>query len=675
MNRLLVFPKRWLSILFCFTVVFGYAQNSNAIDSLKQELTQLKKLTNEHVDLLLELADEYVDIDLEKAIDYSTDALQIAKNQPNILNVAKSLFALGNFFRLQGEPQKALDFMNRAKLLYFILGDQKKLQRTLGNIAQTYLLQSKFSEALTYSFYVLRMAEKSNDLSALIAVNNALGNIYYAQGKFSESLVYFKAALQHFNRQTTKDTNHEFVLHRNLANVFLDLGNYEQAEHYIEASRKIASKVESLDFMYVVLIQRGYLSFEQGRFEESIGYFQEAYPVAQQLGSRTYEASVHLEIGRAYLKWAKEDKTNSQNQTHFEQAVLHLEQSAGLFLEIENLNEYQYIQELISECYQALGNYQEALLAHQEFVKYKDSLYHEEQVAEITRIEMNHTFSKEQDSIQFRNEKEIAIRELKIQEKNKQTWALSLGLLLFGFFGFFVFRQNQIIKKKNLELIASNTLKLRFFNLINHDLRSPIAHLLESLYIQKDNPNNSNLLDMNIVAVENLYETMDDILLWSKGQMEQFEPQKNHIDLSKLIESTLKTIPIPEHVVLLWNFEENIFFISDENYLKTIIRNLVSNALHAIKAKSSAQIQFKTWKDDNAIHMSITDNGKGAPMEYFDPLFHQNTPIGSKNGLGLHLIRDLARAIECDIDVKSELGSGTTIHLKLRNEGTLKNDK
>ncbi|MBC8883913.1 sensor histidine kinase [Flavobacterium piscinae] len=63
--------------------------------------------------------------------------------------------------------------------------------------------------------------------------------------------------------------------------------------------------------------------------------------------------------------------------------------------------------------------------------------------------------------------------------------------------------------------------------------------------------------------------------------------------------------------------------------------------------------------------LSVTDNGKGASQDQFKALYDEKEVVGIKSGLGLHLIRDLAKAIDCEISVDSKIGMGTTFILKL----------
>lgn len=110
---------------------------------------------------------------------------------------------------------------------------------------------------------------------------------------------------------------------------------------------------------------------------------------------------------------------------------------------------------------------------------------------------------------------------------------------------------------------------------------------------------------------------------------------------------------------------DNLEVFTDENYLKTIVRNLTSNAISAFTTTKNSSIFWKAWQENGKSYLSITDNGSGASKENFKALYDDTEVVGIKTGLGLHLIRDLAKAINCDITVESKIGLGTTFVLKL----------
>src|SRR5690606_36615073 len=92
---------------------------------------------------------------------------------------------------------------------------------------------------------------------------------------------------------------------------------------------------------------------------------------------------------------------------------------------------------------------------------------------------------------------------------------------------------------------------------------------------------------------------------------------------------------------------QNISLNTDKNYLQTIAYNLTSNAIKVLKDIPQPAIIWKASQENNQIILSITDNGSGSDNEKFKALYDEKQTVGIKTGLGLHIIRDLAKAIQC----------------------------
>jgi signal transduction histidine kinase len=165
-------------------------------------------------------------------------------------------------------------------------------------------------------------------------------------------------------------------------------------------------------------------------------------------------------------------------------------------------------------------------------------------------------------------------------------------------------------------------------------------------------------------SAENLLHNMEEVLLWSKGQMENFKPVKKGIligNLFKQIEAAFKDY---DNVQLSFSDSENIAIVTDENYLFTIMKNLTANAVKALEGKANGLIQWKAAKQkDGKVTLSITDNGSGLTEAQRDGLLTGQEITGNKNGFGFHIVRDLAVAIQLLILAKSQPGIGTEFSL------------
>lgn len=331
------------------------------------------------------------------------------------------------------------------------------------------------------------------------------------------------------------------------------------------------------------------------------------------------------------------------------------------------------INKKLSQSYKALGLWKEAFYYNEIYSNYNDEMMQESAKQSIANAEARYQNKTKQQKIRNLST-ENTIKNIQIADAKKQRFYLISGLVLVGIIGLLLFRQNQIRNKTNRklqllnqELDEANKIKARFFSILNHDLRSPVSNLIHFLHLQKENPeliDEETALRMQtkvISGAENLLTSMEDILLWSKGQMENFKPHFKEIPVETVFEETQKHFSNIENISISFENQENIILNTDENYLKTIIRNLTGNAIKALDKRENPKIIWKAGQKDNQFYLSITDNGPGGTQEKFKALYDDSEVIGIKSGLGLHLIRDLATAIDCKIKVCSEPNSGTTI--------------
>ena len=211
--------------------------------------------------------------------------------------------------------------------------------------------------------------------------------------------------------------------------------------------------------------------------------------------------------------------------------------------------------------------------------------------------------------------------------------------------------------------------KARFFGILSHDLRGPIANLANFLHLQKTSPdlftaeqtaaNQKKISD----SADALLETMETMLLWSKEQMQNFKPQIKNIPVDDLYHYLENFFSQTEQVRISFNSEAGLSVQADENYLQVIMQNLTANAVRALKNTPGATINWNAKKQGNNTVLSITDNGPGISKDNAKALMEDNIAANAKSGFGLHLIRDLAKAIRFKISLESAPGMGTTFTL------------
>jgi signal transduction histidine kinase len=106
----------------------------------------------------------------------------------------------------------------------------------------------------------------------------------------------------------------------------------------------------------------------------------------------------------------------------------------------------------------------------------------------------------------------------------------------------------------------------------------------------------------------------------------------------------------------------------DRRQLEQVFLNIVLNALDAMPGGGMLSISCGTTRDREQVSVAFTDTGVGIPKhrisDVFDP-FYTTKPDAKGTGLGLSVSLGIIRQHGGDMEVKSEVGEGTTFTVLL----------
>jgi PAS domain S-box-containing protein len=229
------------------------------------------------------------------------------------------------------------------------------------------------------------------------------------------------------------------------------------------------------------------------------------------------------------------------------------------------------------------------------------------------------------------------------------------------------------IIQQNKELQKLNADKNRFMQILAHDLRSPFNSLLgfSELLLRNLRLYNIEVIENQLKMIyntsKNTYNLLEDLLLWSKSQAGKlpFDPQS--IDFYSLCTKVIENLLIVSNekkVLINCLQHENIVLHADENMLKTIVRNLISNAIKF--SNEGGFIYIYTEKQQDMVTIVVSDNGVGIDNENQAKLWNSAQPYttyGTKKekgtGLGLMLCKEFVEKHGGKIWVESEAGKGS----------------
>lgn len=236
--------------------------------------------------------------------------------------------------------------------------------------------------------------------------------------------------------------------------------------------------------------------------------------------------------------------------------------------------------------------------------------------------------------------------------------------------------KNYQILQQNKELQQINLDKNNFITIIAHDLKNPFGsmHGLLSLLTKNIRKYDIDKVESFITTIhkasQNTNNLLDDLLMWGKLKTNDliFVPQSEKlITVCKEIYESLKLTATEKNITLKLFCVEEIVVFADLNMLKTVLRNLISNAIKY--TNSGGTIIMSAEKIQSNVKISVSDNGIGISQDKLIKLFNpsqMSTTPGTINekgtGLGLLLCKECVEKNNGSIHVESELGKGSNFY-------------
>jgi len=148
------------------------------------------------------------------------------------------------------------------------------------------------------------------------------------------------------------------------------------------------------------------------------------------------------------------------------------------------------------------------------------------------------------------------------------------------------------------------------------------------------------------------------------------EPVLQDVDVARLIDDMARLVDkeaLFKNVTLTRKLPEDLPRLqTDAPLLRQVVLNLMTNALQAVD--HGGAIEVSASADDDALSISVKDNGRGIPPENLDKIFNPfftTKPPGQGTGLGLSLCHNLVSGMSGKITVESQVGKGTTFTVRL----------
>jgi len=620
---------RYLYIVFLFVLLLPLHLFPQNADSIIYNINNSFKESSNRYIALTDSIKAYIDKDYSISLKLGDEALKhVDINSDDFKNVKLfDLLALTN--RSLGDYAKSIDYYY---LIIRIL--EKDINNNSKQLADAYLNLAEVYRAFTDYFKALSFIAKSSELFNKLSDDKGISRTYNR-----EAAIYFEMGVK------SVDSNY-----------------IKKASELSNKSINIANKNNYFDLQMNNLNILAACNAVNKNYDNALDLYHKALSISDSNNLTADRPNILNNIASAYYDLKNYDKC--------------IEFAKRSYDESKKSNIPVYIREaslLLYQSFKAKGDLKEAILYFEEYTNISFSLYN---------IEKNNSIRQNERKVE--EEK----NNLKI-EKEKNQRILIIGSIIavcIFIFSFYFFRhtvmkkvnvdlynKNDIISKQNEDLETLIQNQNKFFSILAHDLRNPFngilgfLHILTKDYSTLTDDERKEYIGYVRTSSETVYNLVVRLLEWSRLQGGRLECNTETLllkpfilDLIKIHSSTLQN----KKLNLIDEIPEDLKLVADKNFLETILRNLIDNAIKF--SKEGGVIRISTDIKNKNVDISIEDSGIGISKENLEKLFRIDKKILAKGtfmeegtGMGLILVKDMIEKMNGSIRAESDFGKGT----------------
>jgi adenylate cyclase len=349
----------------------------------------------------------------------------------------------------------------------YALADELEWKKGLAgashSIAANYYYKSDYPKAIEYFFKALKINEELNDTIKIAEIFGNIGNVYGLQGNNSEALEYYNKALKIFEKLNKKEEIASEL--GNEGAIYYALHDYKMALECESKALKISRELDDKGEIAKNLGNLGNVYAALADYDNALAYDDSALNIYKELGDRNSIAINLGNIGETYLQIGKSTKKNAA----FLKAIDYLTRAIIIDKEIGDLNNLKEFSQYLSECYELMGDYKNALENYKEFTLFNDSVSSISSKIKINNLE-------NQRALDIKDE-QIKINKLEVSKKRNESLFLMSGIFILLFVIIFI-----TLERKKSESLLLNILPAKIAKRLRRK-EHPIADYFSNVSI------------------------------------------------------------------------------------------------------------------------------------------------------------------------------------------------
>ncbi|MBC3541142.1 tetratricopeptide repeat protein [Rufibacter sediminis] len=646
---------RFLLILVLLLPGRLFAQQ-NQVEELKQRLAAASSDTA-RVNIGCALSREYMLSDVLKAMQQARSSQELAKKAKYLKGEAEAIGLIGHGHLVLGEFDKAFPYFYTSLRIASQLKDTTLLVTTYNNLGVLCYRTKDEKRALQNYHLAQSLALKTNNQNGLGRVYNNLGNIYETRKDFATALTYYQKATNIHRQSGNRKSYGVGLANIGIAHNFM--GKPAQGLPYLQEALQIDEELGNNMNKTVTLggIANIYQSLKQP--QRALHYARQSYEVAVGTVSSKKIMAAAQRLADLYAS-VKDFENAYKYQTIFTQEDLKLNldqqnrKAAEIISKFENSQ-----QELENIKLKAQQRIQALDIAQQQ-----KTMWFEGAILLLLLLLVIGLYLSKQ---KFKNlSRQLQEATSLLLQKNQEITAQKEEIT----------KQAAILESNNAQLDRHNSFKSKVFSIVSHDLRSPFNSIQGILQLVQNRSLSEGevkrffaLLGKNMEVVVKM---MDNLLFWSKAQMQGSSLELHPVRLHDMVNETLHVLEAQasaKEVRLFNGVNQQLTINTDKERLSFVLRNMVANAIKFSFA--GGEVTLEAHEQEKGISFVVTDAGKGISESNLAKLFSgkrfttPGTALEQGTGLGLLLSKELVESLNGKITVESVQNQGSTFTIYL----------
>ncbi len=572
-------------------------------------------------------------------------------------------------------------------LLPFVLFGQKKSTQKIDStdyfiqLAKFYKKTDNYKLSLVFSQKAYNYAKVKNNIKGKGDALFLLGTTYFDLNKMNDAVETFLKSANSFS-QLPPSTDFALCYYY-IGLCYMSLEEFTKAETYFDKSQNIYT-VLKIDTSQFLNLQKGILYKKNGNKEMAYKLFNEIISKDDSKDIFKTKAEALYQLG------VIEEELNHNNL-----AANYLKRALELSTKDENLDQGVKILLDLSKTYDRLLDVKKSHLYLKQHLDLKDSISH-----------LNNNKLDVEDYVDFKESERLKTIDQMTKENEAQLKTTKfaklisilaialitiLSLLSLSLYKNNIIRtqSNNTLKEKNFELQiakdnAEKASKARseFLSTVSHELRTPLNAINGITHILiEDNPKETQKHYLNSLKFSGNYllTFINEILEINRIESSTIEIEYINFDIKQLlldIKNSMTEIAANNNNKFTLEIAEDVpeILLGDPTKLSQVFINLINNALKFTKNGTVAVIAkvIETGADYSRINFAISDTGIGIPEDKQEIIFESfsqgsieiNRKYGG-TGLGLTIVKKIIDLLGGEINLKSEVGVGTTFDFEL----------